>query len=303
MRSLLITGASGFLGGYACRLLSPYWQIWGTHNTQPVTLPTGDSIALDLTHEPSIDAVWQRVKPDAVIHTAALSKASQCQQFPDRSYRVNVLGAVHLANRCARHAVPLIFTSTDLVFNGTNPPYDEAALPAPLNTYGRHKALAETQILAAYPEATVCRLPLLFGPQTPTATCFLQNFLATITAGQPLTLFTDEIRTPAAVTDVVQGLRLALEQNLTGLLHLGGPQRLSRYEFGLLMADSFGLPTAALTPCRQSAIALVTPRPPDVSLNSQKAFALGYAPQNMETALRAIADASHLTSAFEACCC
>ncbi|MGD1932719.1 MAG: SDR family oxidoreductase [Leptolyngbyaceae cyanobacterium] len=303
MRSLLITGASGFLGGYACRLLSPYWQIWGTHNTQPVTLPTGDSIALDLTHEPSIDAVWQRVKPDAVIHTAALSKASQCQQFPDRSYRVNVLGAVHLANRCARHAVPLIFTSTDLVFNGTTPPYDEAALPAPLNTYGRHKALAETQILAAYPEATVCRLPLLFGPQTPTATCFLQNFLATITAGQPLTLFTDEIRTPAAVTDVVQGLRLALEQNLTGLLHLGGPQRLSRYEFGLLMADSFGLPTAALTPCRQSAIALVTPRPPDVSLNSQKAFALGYAPQNMETALRAIADASHLTSAFEACCC
>ena len=298
MRSLLITGASGFLGGYACRLLSPDWQIWGTHHTQPVTLPTGDSIALDLTHEPSIDAVWRRVKPDAVIHTAALSKANQCQQFPDRSYRVNVLGAVHLAKRCARHAVPLIFTSTDLVFDGTTPPYDEAALPAPLNTYGRHKALAETQILAAYPEATVCRLPLLFGTQTPTATCFLQDFLATIAAGQPLTLFTDEIRTPAAVTDVVQGLRLALEQNLTGLLHLGGPQRLSRYEFGLLMADSFGLPTAALTPCRQSAIALATPRPPDVSLNSQKAFALGYTPQNMETALQAISDASPLTSAF-----
>lgn len=296
MRSLLITGASGFLGGYACRLLSRDWQIWGTHHTQPVTLSSGHSIALDLTNEQSIADVWQRVRPDAVIHTAALSKANQCQQFPDRSYGVNVLGAVHLAKRCAIHAVPFIFTSTDLVFDGTAPPYDEAAPPSPLNTYGHHKALAEAQILAAYPKATVCRLPLLFGTQTPTATCFLQDFLATIAAGQPLPLFTDEIRTPAAVTDVVQGLSLALEQNLTGLLHLGGPQRLSRYQFGLLMADSFRFPATALTPSRQSAIALATPRPPDVSLNSQKAFALGYAPQDMETALKAIAEASHSSS-------
>ncbi|MGD1942416.1 MAG: hypothetical protein ACFB0G_13995 [Leptolyngbyaceae cyanobacterium] len=62
------------------------------------------------------------------------------------------------------------------------------------------------------------------------------------------------------------------------------------------MADSFRFPAAALTPSQQSAIALATPRPPDVSLNSQKAFALGYAPQDMETALKAIAEAPHPSS-------
>jgi dTDP-4-dehydrorhamnose reductase len=238
---------------------------------------------------------WDAFKPDAVLHTAAVSKANQCQQNPEASDRVNVDGAVRLARYCAEAQIPLIFTSTDLVFDGTQAPYRETDLPCPINVYGQQKAAAEARILDVYADATICRLPLLYGTATPTATCFLQDFLGAIAAGKPLTLFTDEIRTPAEVRDVVSGLDLAFQKGITGVLHLGGPQRIDRYTFGLSMATAFRFSTDLLTPCTQASVKLPTPRPQDVSMDSHKAFALGYSPRGVEAALRAIADEATYT--------
>ena len=105
-------------------------------------------------------------------------------------------------------------------------------------------------------------------------------------------MFTDEIRTPASVTDVVKGLHLVLDQSVSGIWHLGGPKRLNRYEIGVLIAESFGVSMAALQSDLQVSVQLPTPRPKDVSLDSQKAFALGYAPQSPKAVLRAIAQSS-----------
>jgi len=292
MRSLLVTGASGFLGGHLCRQGHPHWQMWGTYHAHTVAYPNVPTLPLDLTDEGSIQACWEQVRPEAVIHTAALSQVGQCQHHPDRSYQINVVGTVNLAKCCAKAQIPFIFTSTDLVFDGTTPPYSETDRPCPINIYGQHKALAEAQVLAQYPAATICRLPLLVGPATPTAQCFVQPFLAAIAAGTPQTLFTDEIRTPAAVADVIQGLHLVLAQGITGYLHLGGPEAFNRYDLGLLMATSWGAPTESLQPGLQSAIALTTPRPQDVTLNSQKAFDLGYAPQPLKLALAGMSQLS-----------
>ncbi|MEM1309066.1 MAG: SDR family oxidoreductase [Cyanobacteria bacterium P01_H01_bin.153] len=292
MRSLLITGASGLLGGHLCRQEKAGWQRWGTYHQQTVTTPQAKTLPLDLTAAESIQAVWEQVRPDAVIHTAALSQVGICQRQPDYSYQVNVAGTLALAQRCAQAQIPFIFTSTDLVFDGTAPPYSEGDRPCPINVYGEHKALAEAQILACYPAATICRLPLLVGAATPTAQSFVQPLLRAIAANTSQTLFTDEIRTPAAVNDVVQGLDLILEKAVTGIWHLGGCQRFNRYELGVLIAESFSVPITSLQPGLQASINLATPRPKDVSLNSQKAFDLGYAPQPLATALAAIAQVS-----------
>lgn len=294
MRSLLVTGASGFLGWHTCRLLAADWSVVGTYHHHPVTLEDGTVLSLDLNDDASLEQCWQAAHPTAVIHTAAISKVNQCQQDPEGSFRVNVTGAVKLAQRCAEADIPFIFTSTDFVFDGTQAPYAETDRPAPLQQYGQQKAIAEAEILTVHPNATICRLPLLYGPATPTATCFLQGFLAAIAAGNPLTLFTDEYRTPAAVTDVVQGFQRVLKQGITGHLHLGGPQRLNRFEFGLLMAEAFQFPTTALQPCLRADVPLPAPRPADVSLNSQRAFSLGYAPRPIAPALQAIAQGQRM---------
>lgn len=292
MRSLLITGASGFLGSHLCRYHWANWQVWGTYHTQAIAHPNVKMLPLDLTDAQSIHTCWEQVCPDAVIHTAALSAASQCQQKPELSYRINVAGTGQLAKYCAEAKIPFIFTSTDLVFDGTSPPYRESDRPNPINTYGQHKAMAEAAVLAQYPAATICRLPLLMGPAIGTAQCFLQATLAAIAADHSQTLFTDEIRTPASVTDVVQGLHLVLDRDVSGIWHLGGPQPLNRYELGRLIAESHGVPTATLQPGLQASMPLATPRPKDVSLDSHQAYALGYAPQLPEIALRAIVQAA-----------
>ncbi|MGF1458361.1 MAG: SDR family oxidoreductase [Leptolyngbyaceae cyanobacterium] len=289
MRSLLVTGASGLLGGQICQDLSAQWQLWGTYHRQTVAYPSVTTQPMDITSEQSIQTVWEQVQPDAVIHTVALSQVGQCQRFPEHSYQVNVAGTLALARRCAAAQVPFMFTSTDLVFDGTSPRYGESDRSNPINVYGKHKAIAETELLNLYPAATICRLPLMVGAATATAQSFVQPLLAAIAAGQSQTLFTDEWRTPAVVADVTQGLALALTKGVTGIIHLGGRERLNRYELGLLVAQSFGVSTAMLRPGLQSSVKLSTPRPQDVSLNSDRAFALGYAPQTMSAALEAIA--------------
>jgi len=292
MRSLLITGASGFLGGHLCQVAKAGWQVWGTYHTQLIAPPQVMPLPLDLTDEQSIQTAWAQAQPDAVIHTAALSKTGHCQTHPDLSYQVNVRGTVKLAQRCAAAQIPLIFTSTDLVFDGTRPPYVESDCPNPVNTYGIHKAIAEAAVIATYPAATICRLPLLMGPPTTTAQCFVQDTVAAIAANRPQPLFTDELRTPASVFDIIPGMHRLLDQGVSGVWHLGGPQPINRYALGCLIARSFGLSTTTLQPVLQSSVSLSTPRPPNVSLNSHKAFAFGYAPQPLTAALAAIAQAT-----------
>ena len=270
MRSLLITGASGFLGGHLCHESKAGWRKWGTYHTQVIAPANATPLSLDLTDEQSLQACWAQARPDAVIHTAALSKTGQCQKHPALSYSVNVVGTVKLAQLCAAAQIPFLFTSTDLVFDGTQPPYTESDAPNPVNTYGVHKAIAEAAVLATYPAATICRLPLLMGPPTVTAQCFVQGTLAAISAHTPQTLFTDEIRTPASVFDIIQGLHLLLDQGVSGVWHLGGPQPINRYELGHLIATSFGLPTDMLKPALQSSVPLSTPRPPTFPSTAKK---------------------------------
>lgn len=284
---LLITGASGFLGWHLCRAAQATWQVEGTYHRHTPSLPGVTLHHLDLTNASLVKPWLESLAPNAVIHTAALSQPNRCEQEPEHSYAMNVEATRTLATFCAQHQIPFVFTSTDQVFNGQAAPYSETAIPTPINRYGQHKAEAEALIQALHPTAAICRIPLLYGPASPTAECFLQGFLRTLEAGQPLHLFTDEFRTPAYVEDAADGLLLALE-NATGLLHLGGPERLSRYDFGRRMAEVFGLDQGLLLPSKQAEVTMAAPRPADVSSNSQKAFALGYRPRGIVAGLRAV---------------
>ena len=183
----------------------------------------------------------------------------------------------------------MVFTSTDLVFDGEAAPYQEADPPNPISLYGEHKALAEAEVLARHPGAAVCRMPLMYGPSGPVNPSFLNFMLKAVAEGRELKLFTDEWRTPVSGADGARGLALALtlimEQGACGLLHLGGTERLSRYAFGEILRRVLGRPDMALSPCLRSDVPMPAPRARDVSLDSGKARALGYAPSTVEEEL------------------
>ena len=284
-QKLLVTGTSGFLGWNLAQQAATQWDVYGTFFSHPVIIPGVKLFRIDLRDFDALKRLFAQLRPAGVIHTAAQSQPNFCQNYPDDAYAVNVTATLNLAQLCADRSIPFVFTSTDLVFDGTNPPYRETDPVSPISRYGEQKAEAEQEILG-YPNATVCRMPLLFGETPPTASSFIQPFIKTLRSGQELRLFTDEWRTPVSASSAAAGLLLALQ--VPGLLHLGGKERVSRYQFGCLMAEVLQLPQDKLLPCLQRDVPMAAPRPTDVSLDSSKAFDLGYQPLRLREALAAL---------------
>jgi len=292
-RRLLVTGASGFLGWHVCRLAVGDWEVFGTANAHWIDPHPARLLHVDLTDERAVRELFASVRPDAVIHAAACSQTGVCEQDPDASYRANVEAAVRIAELCAKGRVACAFTSTDQVFDGRRGTYREEDTVGPVNVYGKHKALSEQRMREVWPEVVVCRLALIYGLPSPVSGGFLPSWIETLQSGRPLELFVDEYRSPVNVRDAARGLLLALELERgdgdARLLHLGGPERISRFEMGLVLADALAADRALIVSTRQRDKALGAPRPADVSLDSGKANALGFETSPFRDDLREVA--------------
>jgi dTDP-4-dehydrorhamnose reductase len=279
-KRLLITGAGGFLGRQLCRRCATTWDVYGTVFNRDVQDDAIKVFKVDLTDFNQVKALFQTVKPDAVIHAAAASKVEACQFDAEASGHINVDASETIAGICGDHDIPCLFTSTDQVFGGDRAPYLETDPLDPINRYGEQKALAEEKMLGRCPRMVICRLPLIFGPGDGERASFLQPMLGAMRKGEPLHLFTDEFRTPVSVRAAVDGILLALN-HFAGTIHLGGKERISRYRFGQMVKNVFKLDQAKLTACRQQDMDTGAPRPADVSLDSRKAYGLGFRPLSL----------------------
>ena len=284
MKKLLVTGASGFLGWNLCQLAQKKWQVSGTYFSQKVKISNVSLFKADLRDFKAIADVFSTIKPDAVIHTAAASQPNFCETHPEESYAINVMASTNIARLCNEYNIPCAFTSTDLVFDGENPVYSETSPVSPICRYGEQKVTAEVKMSEINDAIALCRMPLMFGKASPASSSFLQGMIDSLKAGQEINLFTDEFRTPASGITAASGLLLAVEKEVKGILHLGGKERISRYEFGMLLSDILDLPQL-IKPGKQADVKMVAKRSPDTSLDSSKAFALGYQPLSLKEEL------------------
>jgi dTDP-4-dehydrorhamnose reductase len=289
MKKLLITGASGFLGWNLSHIAKREgWEVYGTIFNHFIEIPKITTVKVDLRDDRAVKDILNEIQPIAIVHTAARSSPNFCQNYPDESYAINVTASVRLARLCADCNIQYVFTSTDLVFDGLNPPYQESDPVSPINRYGEQKAIAEQKILEVYPQSAICRMPLMFGMAPPTSSSFIQPWLKSLREGKELSLFVDELRTPASASTAARGLLLAVGKRVSGILHLGGKERISRYHFGLLMARTLQLPEEKIKACQQKDVPMAAPRAADVSLDSSKAFALGYQPLSLQDEFTAL---------------
>ncbi|MFK4085364.1 SDR family oxidoreductase [Kribbella sp. NPDC020789] len=217
---LLVTGAAGLLGGEVARLAD--CDVVPTYHSTPVE----DGVRLDVRDRAAVEAVIERVRPDAIIHAA----------FNQADWATTADGPVNLA--AAARDTRFVFVSTDAVFGGGPDPYDEAAPPSPVTPYGAAKAAAETAVRAFHPDAVVARTSLIVSSDGRSQSEQLTHALA---AGAPGALFTENIRCPVHVTDLALALLELTASDHTGVAHLGGPEAISRLELGRLIATRDGL--------------------------------------------------------------
>ncbi len=294
MRKLLVTGASGFLGWNLCRAAQGRWDVYGLAHRNRNPIQGVDLRRTDLTRLSEMKRNLQEIRPDAVIHAAAESKPNFCQLNPGESHRINVEASVNLASLCADLDIPFVFISSDLVFDGLKTPNKEDDPVCPVCIYGEQKAEAERSVLNRHPRALVCRIALMFGDAGAGGASFIQPMIEDMKNGRDINLFTDEHRTPVSAADAARGILLGLSKT-TGILHVSGLERISRFEFGKLLRDVLGIHNARLSPCAQKGVKMPAPRPPDVSLEITRATILGFKPGSLRDELENLF-CTHLTS-------
>jgi dTDP-4-dehydrorhamnose reductase len=244
----------------------------------------GRLVRVDLADGQALLDTLTLVRPQAVIHMAAISQPNLCERDGGGTAAINVDATATIARWCAHYQCPLVFTSTDLVFDGTRPPYKETDPPRPLNAYARQKVAAEAALRKHHPGAVICRLPLMFGFGGAAAQGFAHEMVIAIATRKPIQLFTDEYRTPVSTACAAKALLTTLKWP-GGIYHLGGPERISRFDFGRRIAARLNLGEDHLQPLVQAQLPMAARRPADVSLDSRKARSLGFRPESLDGAI------------------
>ncbi len=212
---ILITGAQGQVGQALVAALRNHDLIATNHAT------------LDIS-DPSVAGQIAELQPDLVIHPAAFTNVDGCARDPDRALRINGLGTKHVALACQQLDIPLVYISTNEVFDGrANQPYTEFDIPRPINAYGQSKWVGEQVVQQLLRRFYIVRIAWVFGGERN----FVRTMLRLAQERAELAVVDDEIGNPTYAPDVAHAVARLIEQPAYGIYHFVNEGYCSRFEF------------------------------------------------------------------------
>ena len=271
MKRVLIIGGSGFLGGHLVAQAKSRFQVVTTYFEHEYRSGGVEWEFADLTKIDTIESVINRIKPQIIIHSAALSNIDECENKKEFASLINYKATEELAVISFKNNIRFIFVSSDMVYDGEKGNYIETDEVNPINFYGDTKVMAEKKIREICTNYVIARAALIYGTSLTQSRSFSDKILHNINNRQHTNLFYDQFRTPILVDNLAEALIELCELPFTGTLNLGGSEIISRYDFGVAMADIYNFPAMLLKRYSMNDFAFKAKRPRDVSFNIAKA--------------------------------
>jgi len=284
---LVVTGASGLLGASVLKSAADLgWKTVGLCHRHVLQNPAVPTIGIDLTDQSATRRLLFELQPDAILHCAAVTNVDWCEENPRQAMAINATASGFLADIASALKARFLYVSTDAVFDGKKGNYVETDAPNPLNVYADSKLAGEQETQCRNPLAIIARVTI-YGWNAQNKDSLAEWILKKLEQGEDIAGFTDVFFTPILVNDLSPFLLAMLQQRLTGLYHVAGSERISKFEFAKRVSTTFGFDVERIKPCRVQDVKLRAARPLDASLNTEKIRqSLGHMMPDVDSGLR-----------------
>jgi len=288
VRRVVVTGASGLLGAAVLRHFRARLDAVEGWTQSTRSLPDGTALRpLDVTVPDAPEAALAALRPQLVVHCAALTDVDGCERDPETARVLNALVPGRLAAAAAAVGASFVHVSTDAVYDGERPgAHHEDDAPGPCNVYAETKLEGEQLVLDEHPVALVLRTNM-HGWTERGRLSFSEVILRGLAHGVPLTLFSDVTFSPLVASDHARLIAALVEREAAGIFNFGAADAVTKEAFGHLVADVFALPAAGIEGVTLASRNLTAARPRNTALDTARlAAALGTAPPTVADGVR-----------------
>lgn len=287
---ILVTGSHGLLGQKLTAQIgrSRNHELFCTGRSVNVAPACSDYRRMDITDPVQVREVIGAVRPDVIIHGAAMTQVDACEEQREACWTANVSGTENLLQASAAVGAHFIFVSTDFIFDGTKTLLSESAEPGPVNFYGKSKLAAE-RLVMAYPGSwAILRTVLVYGVTADTSRSNIVLWVKkSLEEGKTIRVVNDQWRTPTLAEDLAAGCLLAAERKAQGIYHISGSELMTPYDIAVAVALFFQLDDKLIEATTSKDFRQTAARPLKTGFNIEKARReLGYQPRRFEEGLR-----------------
>ena len=279
----LVTGSAGLVGTQVVKdLAKQNHTVYSCyHDEKP---EYGTPVLLDLTDQDKIIQTLQEIKPDRIIHLAAMTGVDLCETEQDLAMTINAKATKTLAEQAAKNNCFFVYVSTDYIFDGKNGMRKESDTPNPLGFYGKSKLEGEYTLNKLASPYAIARTSTPFGLHKKKS--FPLWVKENLEAKKEIPVLVDQFTSPTFVPNLSQMLIEVATRQITGVIHLAGATRISRYDLAELVAEKLSLEKKLLVPTKIDEMNWKAQRPKDSSLDVSLATEiLNEKPQKIEQSL------------------
>jgi dTDP-4-dehydrorhamnose reductase len=262
---ILVIGC-GLLGKKLLKKLDEQqFDVSGTFFEHPIQ--NQNCFRLDITKADDVDHLVEKISPDVIILTSAMTNVDECEMKREQALQVNVQGTKNVASAAQQHDAKLVYISTDYVFDGDQGLYKENDRVNPVNFYGRTKLEGENAVTTLCRHFIIARTSVLYGAHTNNFATWLVQKLQ---RNEKVTIVEDQFVSPTLNSDLAEQLIALINMNKSGVFHTAGGERINRYAFACNVADVFGFDKRLINAGQMKEMKWIARRPNDSSLNVSK---------------------------------